>query len=175
MIRVTVLSVVLNVTVPDLVPESSFVPLTVMVPLPVPLVAEIVNHEADFVTVQEVLDVTVTVTGGAIDPKLIVRGLTRSVLVEPAACETDTVLIRPPAYVMVIVALRAAEVFAVTLTLMVAFPVPEVVLTLSHAALSVMLHVQFDEIVSVKDEALLLNASVEGLVFRYGVSDEGSL
>lgn len=67
-IRVTVLSLVLNVTVPDLVPESSFVALTVMVPLPVPLVAEIVIHEADFVTVHDVLEVTVTVTSGATEP-----------------------------------------------------------------------------------------------------------
>ena len=55
------LSVVLNVTVPDLSPEVSFVALTPTDPLPVPLVAEIVIHEADFVTVQEVFDVTVTV------------------------------------------------------------------------------------------------------------------
>ena len=55
------LSVVLNVTVPDLVPVSSFVAATVIVPLPVPLVAEIVIHEADFVTVHDVLEVIVSV------------------------------------------------------------------------------------------------------------------
>ena len=55
---------------------------------------------------------------------MIVIGLTRSVLAEPAACETDTVFVSPPPYAIVIVALRAAEVFAVTLTVMVAFPVP---------------------------------------------------
>ena len=59
--RVTALSVVLNVTVPDLVPVSSFVAATVIVPLPVPLVAEIVIHEADFVTVHDVLEVIVSV------------------------------------------------------------------------------------------------------------------
>lgn len=160
------LSVVLNVTVPDLVPERSFFPITVIVPLPVRLVAEILIHESDVVTVQEVLEVTVTVTGGGRYPKLIVIGLTTSVLVEPAACETDTVFVRLPAYVIVIVALRAAEVFAVALMLTVALPVPEEVLTLSHVALSEILHVVLDVIVRLEDDAPLPKDIEVGLVFR---------
>lgn len=75
-------------------------------------------------------------------------------LAEPAACETDTVFVSPPPYAIVIVALRAAEAFAVTLTVMVAFPVPEVGFTLSHEALSEILHVQFEEIENVVDAAV---------------------
>src|SRR5690606_19714029 len=134
--------------------------------LPVPLVAEIVIQESDLVTVQEVLDVTVTVRDRAIEPKLIYEGLTSSVLVEPAACETDTVFVRPPEYVMVIVALRAADVFAVALTVIVAFPFPEVVLTLSHVALSEILQVELDEIVRLEDDAPLPKDIEVGLVFR---------
>ena len=97
---------------------------------------------------------------------MIVIGLTSSVLVDPAACETSTVFVSPPAYVIVMVALRAAEIFAVTLTETVAFPVPEVVLTLSHEALSVMLHEELDVIVRLEDDAPLPNDIEVGLVFR---------
>lgn len=70
-ILVTVLSEVLNVTVPVLEPTFSFVAPIPTVPFPVPLVVESVIQDADFVTVHEVFEVTVTSLGGAIGPKYI--------------------------------------------------------------------------------------------------------
>ena len=65
------LSVVLNVTVPLLVPDSSFVAPISIVPFPVPVVPERVIQVAVFETVHDVLDVTKTLTGEAVDGKVI--------------------------------------------------------------------------------------------------------
>lgn len=85
---------------------------------------------------------------------------------DPAACETVTVFVRPPEYVMVIVAFLAAPILVVALAVIVAFPVPEVVLTESHDALSVILQVQLEVITKVPDDAIEVRKIVVGLRLR---------